>query len=166
MTDVQVRRIQSGEGPTLRDIRLRALSDSPAAFGETLDEAASRPAAHYEDVARACAAATEQTGFFAEDGDGRTVGMVRAFRDHAGVELVGMWVAPEARGRGAGAALVDAVIGWARAAGAEAVLLQHADGNMAARRLYERCGFVETGELTTMRSNPSLCRHHMRLALR
>lgn len=162
MPGMHVRTITADDGPVLRQVRLRALADSPWAFGETLAEAQKRPAEEYEELARRCAGAGDQAGWFAEDG-GRPAGMVRAYADGDAVELVAMWVAPEARGRGAGRLLVDAVVDWARRRGARAVYLQHAEGNDAARRLYARCGFVDTGEQSTMRSDPGRCRHHMRL---
>lgn len=50
-------------------------------------------------------------------------------------------VSPAARGAGAGEALVRAVIGQARAAGFEAIVLSTQRGMEAAQRLYGRLGF-------------------------
>ena len=60
--------------------------------------------------------------------------------------LYAMWVAPEARRSGAGAALVDAVVAWAAAHGALRVRTEVTVGNDGAARLYERTGFRATGE--------------------
>ncbi|WUV11018.1 GNAT family N-acetyltransferase [Amycolatopsis sp. NBC_01488] len=57
-----------------------------------------------------------------------------------------MWVAPQARGRGVAARLIDAVREAAEEAGAEAIGLHVFEGNDRARRVYERLGFVLTGE--------------------
>jgi GNAT superfamily N-acetyltransferase len=57
-----------------------------------------------------------------------------------------MWVAPEARAAGAGAALVEAVAGWAGANGARTLRTAVTVGNDGAARLYERTGFRATGE--------------------
>jgi ribosomal protein S18 acetylase RimI-like enzyme len=57
-----------------------------------------------------------------------------------------MWVAPEARGTGAGAALVDTVVAWAAAHGALRVRTEVTVGNDGAARLYVRAGFRDTGE--------------------
>jgi GNAT superfamily N-acetyltransferase len=61
-------------------------------------------------------------------------------------ELVSMWVHPRARGHGAGEALVSAVTGWAADQGFESVHLWVTEANSPARWLYERCGFMLTGE--------------------
>ncbi|MFC9913836.1 GNAT family N-acetyltransferase [Streptomyces sp. NPDC059862] len=53
-------------------------------------------------------------------------------------------VAPEARGKGAGEALVRACVD--RAAGAERIVLSTQRSMHAAHRLYERLGFVRTPE--------------------
>jgi ribosomal protein S18 acetylase RimI-like enzyme len=59
--------------------------------------------------------------------------------------LYQVWVAPEARGRGIGAALLDAAITWARAHRAHALHLSVTAGDGAAARLYRRTGFVDVG---------------------
>ena len=56
-------------------------------------------------------------------------------------------VAPEARGRGVGAALMDTCIRRARQSGAAALTLHTADIMQAAMRLYERLGFRSAPEL-------------------
>ena len=65
-------------------------------------------------------------------------------------QLISMWVAPAERGRGIGAGLARAVMDWARSEGASSMTLWVADGNLAARRMYERLGFEATGEWAPM----------------
>jgi dihydropteroate synthase len=62
-----------------------------------------------------------------------------------------MWVAPEARGAGIGAALVREGLAWARRHAALDVSLRVADPQGAARRLYARFGFERTGERQPLR---------------
>ena len=129
-------------------LRLRALADSPAAFSSTLEH----ELAYDDDVwaTRLERAAT----FFAVDSGDDFVGTVTGIADRhepVGREVVAMWVAPEWRGRGVGGALLDAVVEWARAEGAASIALWVADGNDPARRLYERCGFVDTGQRDVIR---------------
>ena len=72
------------------------------------------------------------------------------------VELVSMYVRPEARGRGVGEALVAAVARWAEAKGAKSLHLWVTEINAPARLLYQRCGFSPTPERQPLPSNPAL----------
>ena len=133
----------------VRAIRLRALRDAPDAFGRTLaEEEAFTPETWRERLERPLAVT-----FVVRAGES-DVGLVsgaefRGRENTAG--LFSMWVAPEARGRGVGEQLVDAVVDWARAAGGFArVILAVADTNAHAIRLYERKGFVPTGRTGTL----------------
>ena len=67
-----------------------------------------------------------------------------------------MFVRPQAQGRGVGAAVIDAVAGWARQQGASTVHLWVTETNSRARLLYERCGFTVTAERQPLPSNPAL----------
>ena len=162
-----IRRIRSGEGPALRDVRLRALRTDPDAFAATHDQASSRFDHVWEDLA-ATASAGDQEIIFLVEGDEEVIGMVGAFaRDEepATRQLYGMWVAPEARGSGVGASMVEAVIEWSRAGGADEVKLWVVESNLPAVRLYQKAGFVPTGEAQPLPSNPELIDTQMRLAL-
>jgi ribosomal protein S18 acetylase RimI-like enzyme len=57
-----------------------------------------------------------------------------------------LWVAPAARGTGAGDQLVAAVLDWAAARGAHAIYLHVTHGNARAQAFYLRNGFRLTGE--------------------
>jgi GNAT superfamily N-acetyltransferase len=67
-----------------------------------------------------------------------------------------MFVRPQARGRGVGEAIIDAVVGWAIQKGATTVHLWVTETNSRARMLYERCGFTVTAERQPLPSNPAL----------
>ena len=67
-----------------------------------------------------------------------------------------MFVRPQARGRGVGEAIIEAVAGWAIQNGATTVHLWVTETNKHARRLYERCGFTVTAERQPLPSNPAL----------
>ena len=115
-------------------------ADEPAAFWATLAEEAEF------DESRRRAFVTGVVWFVILQ-DGRIVGAAGGVPNAGGeTELIGMWAAPEVRGRGFGASLVAAVCDWARGIGASTVGLWIVEGNGRARSLYEQCGFRSTGE--------------------
>ncbi|MGZ5293731.1 MAG: diaminopimelate decarboxylase [Actinomycetota bacterium] len=63
------------------------------------------------------------------------------------VATLGISVAPDRRGRGIGAALLDESIRWARSVGVEKIVLSVYPTNTAAISLYRRFGFVDEGRL-------------------
>lgn len=65
-------------------------------------------------------------------------------------QLQGVWVAPQARRHGLGAAGMTAVVHQVLASGAHTVSLYVNDYNKAARRTYRRAGFREHGEYATV----------------
>jgi GNAT superfamily N-acetyltransferase len=60
---------------------------------------------------------------------------------------LGMLVAADRRGRGVGAALLEASLDWARSVAAEEVVLHVFPGNTTALALYRSRGFEERGRL-------------------
>ena len=94
-------------------------------------------------------AATDAATFIAVSDDHDIGIAVGAFVDNA-AWLFAMWVAPEARGKGAGDALVRAVIAWAKDNGHERLVLEVGDWNQPAINLYRRNGFKPTGLTGTM----------------
>jgi GNAT superfamily N-acetyltransferase len=128
----------------LRDVRLRALSEDPAAFLETYENASTFP----DDRWREVATPTKRQASFGYEREGRFDGLVSCFvaHDPATVFLVAMWVAPELRGAGAARELVESVLEWGREHGAARVCLSVEGDNPRAARLYEKCGFVETSD--------------------
>ena len=61
------------------------------------------------------------------------------------VHLLNVAVHPERRGFGIGRVLVEAVLDESRAAAARLISLEVRAGNVVARRLYRRLGFVDVG---------------------
>ena len=83
--------------------------------------------------------------FFIATDDGAAVGCgALAVMDGYG-EVKSMYVAPDARGAGAGAALLCAIEAEARAAALPTLKLETGDSLTAAHRLYERGGFSFCG---------------------
>ena len=69
-------------------------------------------------------------------------------------ELENIVVVPEFRGRGVGKHLLDALIAYARATNSRSISLEVRESNTAARGLYVRTGFRETGRRTGYYSHP------------
>ena len=70
-------------------------------------------------------------------------------------ELENIVVSPEFRGRGIGAELLSAWLTRVRARGSSSVFLEVRESNVAARRLYEKAGFRQTGRRKLYYSDPA-----------
>ena len=151
---VLVRETVMDDWQALRDIRLEALRDAPAAFGSTYEREVLRPEAHWRDrIARG----GTFLAFVPEVSAAAPAGLIGGYQeDPVTVELVSMYVRPRARGRGVGEALVATVVNWAAERNAASVHLWVTETNAHARVLYERCGFTLTGERQPLPSDPSL----------
>jgi ribosomal protein S18 acetylase RimI-like enzyme len=73
--------------------------------------------------------------------DARPIGRLILHADHARWRIVDIVLLPEARGRGVGTDVLEALVRAARNAGAAALDLSVLATNVAARRLYARLGF-------------------------
>lgn len=143
---VEVATATPEEWAAVRDVRLAALAADPDAFCATLDDERRVTT----DEWRARVARDGATTLLARLGD-EVVGLVTVLaRDDGAADIVGFWVRPAARGRRAGAALLDAALEVARASGRTRVTLDVGDHNVGAQRLYERFGFTPTGRRSTM----------------
>ena len=87
--------------------------------------------------------------FVAERSDGAIIGRLSLARDthpaSAHVADLGLMVAKEARGQGAGRSLLKAAVEWARGAGVRKLELHVFPWNGPAVQLYERFGFEREG---------------------
>jgi ribosomal protein S18 acetylase RimI-like enzyme len=149
--DIFVERTSARDWRLLRDVRLRALTEAPSAFGSTLERELAFGDATWSE--RAGAGRT----FFARRA-GQVIGLASYYVEEGREQerqLVSMWVDPYARGSGAAALLVAAVREASAREGACALTLFVADGNERARRLYQRLGFRPTGERQQLPSDPT-----------
>ena len=104
---------------------------------------------------------SEGAAFIAERG-GEPVGISAVRRLEDGVaEVKRMYVRPEARGLGAGAALLDNVLDHARSLGARIVRLDTVRFMADAQRLYRSRGFIERGPYEGTEI-PERLQHHWR----
>lgn len=133
-----VRCARPDEWRALRDVRLRALAESPAAFERSLAEEEALPEEAWRGRAEP---RDDRVVLVCDDLAGGLVGV----DEGDAVRVAAMWVAPERRGEGLGRALLDEVLAWARARGAERVRLDVNPDQAPALRLYETAGFARTG---------------------
>jgi GNAT superfamily N-acetyltransferase len=157
-----VRRLREGEGAHLRELRLRALREAPYAFSSSFEREAQDPAETWDDLAAESERADVSVVFIAIE-SGEWFGMAGGYlkRSQRAAGLWGMWVAPEARRRGAGRRLVEAVADWARDRGANRLDLSVTDRAAAASSLYQRLGFAPTGEQRPLPSDASVAEIYM-----
>jgi len=144
---MRIRTLESHEITLHRDLRLRALRDSPDSFGETAAEAEARPFAYWQDLTRSVTEPDRHVMFLACEGDavyGSTYGLRDPEHGDAG-RVGGTWVAPLHRRQGVGRALLQAVFAWAREQGFKRLRLWAPSGNAAALTLYRRAGFEDSG---------------------
>jgi GNAT superfamily N-acetyltransferase len=148
------RRVRLADWQRLRDLRLRALADTPQAFAETLKEAQQLS----DDEWKERVAPSKERASFVEEADDRSlIGMAFGFFDASEevVYLGGMFVDPARRGAGVGRRLVEAVESWARERGTQRIELEVNPEMTPALRLYENCGYQPTGNMRQLPSHPS-----------
>lgn len=163
----RVRRFASHEWRIYRDLRLRALADSPDAFATTLAEAQQRPDEQWRARLASGAGSGSERALIAEV-DAAAAGLVWVGIDASEPEaahLYQMWVAPAFRRLGAGRMLLDVAIGWARSGGARYVALAVTCGDTPASRLYARAGFEPAGEPEPLRPGSRVRARPLRLDL-
>jgi GNAT superfamily N-acetyltransferase len=155
---VAVRRLRRGEGANIRELRLRALTDAPSAFGSSLAEEIAYPVQHWNALAEQSESAAEGVVFVAVAGSS-WLGMAGGYVSREDVTLAsvwGMWVDPLVRRRGLGRQLLQAVLAWAGSCGVIRIELSVSDRAPGATALYSQLGFTPTGAHGQLRSDPSI----------
>ena len=166
MGDVRVRIFRSSEWPSYRDLRLRALADSPDAFSATLADVSARSDEDW--VSRLAELSAETELPLVVERDGELAGMAWATinpSERDTVHMYQMWVAPEHRGLGLGRTLLEKTIEWARSRDARSVILGVTCGDTPARRLYDSAGFQPIGDPEPLRPGSELNVQWMRLEI-
>jgi ribosomal protein S18 acetylase RimI-like enzyme len=139
---IEIRAIGLDEWQEWRAQRLAALEEAPHAFCSTLAEWQGEGDTEQHWRARLSSVPLNALAFI----DGAPAGMVSATAPDATgtTELISMWVAPFARGRGVSDALIAAVIAWARTQPSARITLEVFAHNEPAIALYRRHGFTTT----------------------
>jgi len=143
-----------------RQIRLRALQESPSAFCSTYaTEFAFDEAEWARRVERW--GGEQGIGFLAMDADrpcGLAGGLVQPGNQ---AQLVSMWTAPEYRRQRVGRLLVESVAEWAVGRGLQLLTLMVTSVNEPAIRFYESLGFIHTGGSEPYPNDPALMEWEM-----
>jgi ribosomal protein S18 acetylase RimI-like enzyme len=142
-----VRRLTPADSPAYRALRLAGLREAPAAFGSSYEEEKDHPLAVFEDW---LAVKPDRGPFGAFDSDA-LVGIASLGREtlkklsHKAF-IWGMYVAPHARRKGTGRALLLEALAFARSVPeVRQVNLSVNANNPEAVRLYQAVGFKEFG---------------------
>jgi ribosomal protein S18 acetylase RimI-like enzyme len=145
-----------------RDVRLRALRDTPSAFGSTYEKEVQLTDTEWLDRAQRWNG-EKGIGFLALNGDA-ACGIAGSFLDEddaTRAHLISMWIAPTHRHRGIGHLLVNEIAGWAHRRGAHLLLLMVTSRNDTAMLFYERLGFTRTGRTDPYPNDPKLIEYEM-----
>ena len=143
----------------MRDIRLDALREAPYAFASTY----AREAAFPEQTWRERATSGSSILAYLPEFGRAPVGLVASIQEIPGqLELVSMWVRPQARGRQVGSALVEAIVERARRAGVPRVHLWVTESNKPGRPRPNRCRSIRGANQTQRRREHRLCQWPLR----
>jgi ribosomal protein S18 acetylase RimI-like enzyme len=143
---IELRVLTIDDWPLWRSLRLAALAESPHAFGSKLSDWQGEGDQESRWRDRLGIPDSHNLVAFL---DGTPAGMASGIpgADPDDIEVISVWVSPEARGRQVGDALLAAIEAWARHRSARSLMLAVAPRNEEAIRLYTRNGFAMTGEL-------------------
>lgn len=149
---IEIISLPASQWRTYHNLRLRAIQDSPQAFLDTEEQTRTFPEKKWRQRL-ADAAAGKNWQLFAKL-DKQLVGMIGAFRgdedtQNASVTAVGLWVAPEARGKGVGRKLMETLLDSLKRKSIKTVHLSVNAEQAVAVALYKKLGFqiVEEKEL-------------------
>ena len=153
---MEVRRIQKGQGALLRDVRLKALAESPLAFGAKLSDEETIPLNEFEIKADLQATSETSTTFLAFDKT-TVVGQIGAFIDHTNNAFIcAMWVSPNNRKQGIGKNLITSAVAWLNQLDNNKVYAWVADDNATAKSFYKSIGFISTNTKQPLPSSENI----------
>lgn len=126
-----------------RELRLRALQDSPTAFPADYQANANQPSSYWQDRLKE----DENGNLFLAEHEPRLIGMTGIMRGQSpktkhSADIWGVYVHSEWRGLHIAGALIERCIEWAKSKDVNIVKLGVVIPNESAVRCYQRCGFT------------------------
>ena len=146
-----IRAAEPSDWEAVRDIRLRSLREEPDAYAsEYQTETRFEPDLWKQRLATA-------SSYLAFDDDHALVGIATGLETGDGdTHVVGMYVAPEARGSGCAHQLLDAIAELTVRRQGKRLVLEVAESNIRATRSYRSYGFVATGRRRSLERDPRI----------
>ena len=164
---IVIKRITPESALVFKEVRLRALRESPTAFSSTYERESQFPDEEWVSRAQRWGGQGTDTIFLAFDG-GAACGIIGSYAepgDRRRGQVVSMWVDPAYRRAGVGKALVDAVVDWNRLLGMREIALMVTSVNSGAIAFYERLGFAKTGVTQQYPNDPAITEFEMLLRI-
>jgi ribosomal protein S18 acetylase RimI-like enzyme len=147
-----IRLAEGKDWEAVRDIRLRSLREEPDAYASEYETEA-----RFESDLWKQRLTTASSYLAFDDDDQALVGIGTGLETGDGdTYVVGMYVAPEARGSGCAHQLLGAIADLATRRHGKRLVLEVAESNIRATRSYRSYGFVETGRRRPMDRDPSI----------
>lgn len=162
-----IRSILPEEWQKYRSVRLRALLESPDAFGSTYEIEVARPDDLWSSRIEAAARSGMDRALFAvRDENVCGLAWCKVSGAEPGVaDLFQMWVEPGSRGLGVGAALLREAVAYATNAGVGTLRLGVTVAESPAMRLYRSFGFKPVGAAEPLRDGSAMSAQTMHLKL-
>jgi ribosomal protein S18 acetylase RimI-like enzyme len=164
---IEIKRIEPETALVFKQVRLRALKESPLAFSSTYAKESLLPDEEWQRRAARWSEAQNDAIFMAIE---NTVvcGIVGSYvepehRERA--QVISMWVDPAYRRAGVGKKLIDSVIAWNRERGVRELALMVTGVNEGAIAFYDRLGFKRSGLTSEYPNNPAIIEHEMLMTL-
>lgn len=163
---VRVRRVSAEEWKAFFELRLRFVENCPAAIFGDAGFMKSRPDSCWMELAGEMASAANAAAFLAWRGS-HAIGFVTvsAANPSSDYKIMMLDVDPVGRRFGVGRLLLMEALGFVRGKSVPGVSLWVTDGNEDAKRLYDKMGFIDSGDRRMLKPGSDLIQIRMQYSL-